>query len=171
MLSISALQQFLHDRIPLSTTMGVEVLAATPDGVTLAAPLEPNINHRDTVFGGSASAVAILSAWGLLYVRLREEFPNASIVIQRNTMSYQRPIPSAFTACHSCRTPPGGTASRTRSGARTGPGCPSAPCCTATANRWANWTPRSWPSAWSPPDVRRRPRIDAAPLAVVVVPQ
>ena len=98
MLSISALQQFLHDHIPLSTTMGVEVLAATPDGVTLAAPLEPNINHLDTVFGGSSSAVAILSAWGLLYVRLREEFPNASIVIQRNTMRYQRPISSAFTA-------------------------------------------------------------------------
>jgi len=78
--------------------MAVDVVAADPDGVTLGAPLEPNINHRDTVFGGSAAAVAILSAWGLLFVRLREEHPNATIVIQRHTMRHLRPITGAFTA-------------------------------------------------------------------------
>jgi thioesterase domain-containing protein len=78
--------------------MAIEVVAAEPEGVTLGAPLEPNINHRDTVFGGSAAAVAILSAWGLLFVRLREEFPDATIVIQRHTMRHLRPITGAFTA-------------------------------------------------------------------------
>ena len=51
--------------------MGIDVVAAGPDGVTLGAPLEPSINHRDTVFGGSAAAVAILSAWGLLFVSVK----------------------------------------------------------------------------------------------------
>ena len=78
--------------------MAVQVVAAEPDGVTLAAPLEPNINHRDTVFGGSAAAVAILSAWGLLFVRLRDEHPHATIVIQRHAMRHLRPITGAFTA-------------------------------------------------------------------------
>ena len=98
MLNRSALQQFLRERIPLSTAMAVDVRAAGPDGVTLGAPLEPNINHRDTVFGGSAAAVAILSAWGLLFLRLRDEHPNATIVIQRHTMRHLRPIKGAFTA-------------------------------------------------------------------------
>jgi thioesterase domain-containing protein len=65
------LAQYLHEHIPLSRAMGVEVVEATWDGVSLRAPLAPNINHRETVFGGSASAVAILAAWALLYVRLQ----------------------------------------------------------------------------------------------------
>ena len=52
--------------------MGVEVIEAAWNGVTLRAPLAPNINHRETVFGGSASAVAILAAWAILYVRLQQ---------------------------------------------------------------------------------------------------
>ena len=52
----------LHAHIPLSAAMQVSVAAVDADGVTLQAPLAPNINHRDTVFGGSASAVAILAA-------------------------------------------------------------------------------------------------------------
>ena len=93
-----ALQDYLQAHIPLSKAMGVEVEVAGPGGVRLAAPLAPNINHRDTVFGGSAAAVAILSAWGLLFVRLRDQHPNATIVIQRHTMRHLRPIASAFTA-------------------------------------------------------------------------
>ena len=92
------LEHYLHEHIPLSRAMGVEVVEATWDGVTLRAPLAPNINHRETVFGGSASAMAILAAWGLLYVRLQQESLNCRIVIQRNTMSYERPMVNAFEA-------------------------------------------------------------------------
>jgi len=95
---IAILQKYLHDHIPLSKAMEVEVVEATDNGVTLAAPLAPNINHRETVFGGSASAVAILSAWTLIYLRLKSEQLNVRIVIQKNTMTYERPITGKFTA-------------------------------------------------------------------------
>lgn len=78
--------------------MGVEVLEASADQVQLSAPLAPNINHRDTIFGGSAAAVAILSAWSLVHLRLERETPGSRIVIQSNTMVYQQPIVDAFTA-------------------------------------------------------------------------
>ncbi|OIQ94447.1 putative thioesterase [mine drainage metagenome] len=55
-----ALQDYLHGHIPLSKAMAVEVRTASPKGFCLVAPLTPNINHRDTVFGGSASAVTII---------------------------------------------------------------------------------------------------------------
>jgi thioesterase domain-containing protein len=97
-MDVVALQRYLHDHIPLSKAMQVEVLEATVNGVTLAAPLAPNINHRETVFGGSASAVAILSAWTLMYLRLKKEQFNTRIVIQRNTMAYERPITGTFSA-------------------------------------------------------------------------
>jgi len=92
------LERYLHERIPLSRAMAIEVRAASLAGVEIYAPLAPNINHRDTVFGGSASAVAILAAWSALHVRMRAEGVDARLVIRRNTMSYERPITAGFTA-------------------------------------------------------------------------
>lgn len=92
------LQSYLHAHIPLSAAMQVRVEVATPETVVLGAPLAPNINHRDTVFGGSASALAILSAWCLLHVRLRATGHAPRLVIQRNTMSYDKPVSGYFTA-------------------------------------------------------------------------
>lgn len=92
------LQEYLHEHIPLSRAMGVAVVTATPDGVTLSAPLAPNINHRETVFGGSASAVALLAAWSLLYVGLQHEGIRSRVVVQRNTTDYKQPISGDFTA-------------------------------------------------------------------------
>ncbi len=94
----SELENYLHDHIPLSKAMQVSVLSVQDEAVVLAAPLAPNINHRDTVFGGSASALAILSAWSLLHTRLAQAGIASRLVIQRNSMSYERPIDGAFTA-------------------------------------------------------------------------
>ena len=93
-----ALEDYLHAHIPLSAAMQVAVVAVETSGVTLAAPLAPNINHRDTVFGGSASAVAILAAWSLLHTRMRAEGMSARLVIQSNSMEYLLPIAGDFTA-------------------------------------------------------------------------
>lgn len=92
------LERYLHGHIPLSSAMQVSVEAASPEGVTLGAPLPPNINHRDTVFGGSASALAILSAWSVLHIKLSAGGHETRLVIQRNTMSYERAILGHFTA-------------------------------------------------------------------------
>lgn len=92
------LEAYLHEHIPLSRAMQVTAVAADPESVVLRAPLAPNINHRDTVFGGSASAVAILAAWSLLHVRLRAQGLASRLVIQSNTMDYALPILGEFTA-------------------------------------------------------------------------
>jgi thioesterase domain-containing protein len=78
--------------------MAVEVEAATPQVVRLVAPLAPNANHHGTVFGGSASAVAVLSAWGLLYVALADADIEADLVVQKSNMSYELPITGEFSA-------------------------------------------------------------------------
>jgi len=92
------LTQYIHEHIPLSQAMGVSVVAVEDDTVILQAPLAPNLNHRQTVFGGSASALAILASWALLHVRLRPEGISDRLVIQRNVMEYQHPILGQFTA-------------------------------------------------------------------------
>lgn len=75
MASEQELQQYLHEHIPLSRAMQVSVVRAAQEGVVLSAPLAPNINHQETVFGGSASALAILAAWSLVHVRLQASGP------------------------------------------------------------------------------------------------
>jgi thioesterase domain-containing protein len=68
------------------------VLHADGDRVRLSAPLAPNLNHRQTFFGGSASALATLAAWALAHQRLLErEGLDVHLVIQRSSMEYLEP--------------------------------------------------------------------------------
>ena len=92
------LAQYIHAHIPLSKAMGVSVISIEAGALTLQAPLAPNINHRQSVFGGSAAALAILAGWALLHVRLHAEGIAGRLVIQRNTMEYRQPILGSFSA-------------------------------------------------------------------------
>jgi thioesterase domain-containing protein len=94
--SPSELERYLHEHIPLTRAMAISVVAAGTDAVVLEAPLAPNINHRDTVFGGSASALAIVAAWALMHLRLVASGLPSRVVIQRNTMEYLHPIAGTF---------------------------------------------------------------------------
>lgn len=96
-----SLEKYLHEQIPLSAAMQVSVHSATMESVILSAPLEPNINHKSTVFGGSASALGILAAWSMLHLRLMDEGYHCEIVIQSHQMEYDRPISGRFTATSS----------------------------------------------------------------------
>ncbi len=91
-------QRYLYQYIPLSAAMGVQVRAARLEHVKLAAPLAPNVNHTETVFGGSAAALATLCAWTLLHLRLEDARLDARLVIQRSRMEYEKPIPGDFEA-------------------------------------------------------------------------
>lgn len=93
-----ALTAYLRSNIPLTAAMAVEAVSVAPEAVVLRAPLAPNINHRQTVFGGSASALAIVAAWSLVHLRLEAGGVPHRLVIQRNTMSYEAPMSDTFTA-------------------------------------------------------------------------
>jgi thioesterase domain-containing protein len=99
-----SVEQYLHEHIPLSQSMAVSVISINENGVVLSAPLLPNINHRSTVFGGSISAVAILSAWTLVHIRLQLLSIDCRVVIQSNNVKYIQPIETDFQAL--CLTPP-----------------------------------------------------------------
>jgi thioesterase domain-containing protein len=83
----------------------MRVLHADGTRVLLCAPLEPNLNHRATFFGGSAAALATLAAWGLAHRRLEEEAGlDAYLVIQRSSMEYLEPAATEVEA--ECVAPP-----------------------------------------------------------------
>lgn len=96
-------EAYLHEHIPLSSAMAVSVLSCNDDGVLLSAPLAPNINHRETAFGGSIASLAILAAWTLIHVRLTTLQIPARIVIQRSNIEYKEAVTGDFEAF--CPTP------------------------------------------------------------------
>ena len=98
MQSVDELTTYLHEQIPLRRSMGVRVVSASESRVELTALFVPNVNHQCTVFGGSASAVAILAAWTLMHGRLGQAGLHCELVIQRNSMEYLEPFAKDFEA-------------------------------------------------------------------------
>ena len=78
--------------------MEVRVDELSEEVAVLSAPLKPNINHRESVFGGSLSALAILTAWAYLHYRLETAGISARLVIQRNSVEYEEPALGRFCA-------------------------------------------------------------------------
>ncbi|MBV8680107.1 MAG: YiiD C-terminal domain-containing protein [Aquitalea sp.] len=92
------IEQYLYQAIPLAQAMAVRVREAEGERVVLEAPLEPNINHCATVFGGSAAAVATLAGWLLVYRYLQLAGLRGQVMVRRSQMDYQKAIHGAFTA-------------------------------------------------------------------------
>jgi thioesterase domain-containing protein len=99
----NGLERYLHEHIPISGALGVGVAEASDQLVRVSAPLEPNLNHRSTAFGGSVGAVAVLAGWGLMRLRVDHLRPVPHLVIQRSTLEYLLPIETDFEA--SCAAP------------------------------------------------------------------
>lgn len=97
-MSPTELERYLHDRIPLARAMEVAVDSMSDTEVVLAAPLVPNRNHRGTLFGGSAAAMATLAAWALLTVRLRNLATSELLMIQHSDVRYNLPVTGHFLA-------------------------------------------------------------------------
>lgn len=93
------LEEYLWKHIPISSAMGVKVHVASPQKVILDAPFANNINHKQTVFGGSLHAVATLSCWSLLHLNLTELFNEPmQIVIASSHVEYLAPVSRDFQA-------------------------------------------------------------------------
>ena len=92
-------EQIIHGKIPISREMGISLERYDTTGLVIKAPLQNNINHKQTAFGGSLNAVAALSCWAFLYLMLTQlEDAYPQIVIQKSNISYLQPVDSDFEA-------------------------------------------------------------------------
>lgn len=91
-------EQFLHEKIPITKEMKFSVIEFTPSKVRIAAKLEPNINHKSTVFGGSINSLMTVCGWAMVFINIKEIDPDVHIVIQKSNISYLTPICEDFIA-------------------------------------------------------------------------
>ncbi|KPA92307.1 MULTISPECIES: YiiD C-terminal domain-containing protein [Pseudomonas] len=87
------LESILHHDIPLTREMGLKVGGWEGGQLRLWLPLEPNVNHKSTMFGGSLYCGAVLAGWGWLHLSLHEAgIADGHIVIQEGQISYPLPV-------------------------------------------------------------------------------
>lgn len=92
LLSTGWLTQHIRENIPLAETMQYEVLTLTGGSITVSAPLLPNINVHGTGFAGSLYSLAVLTAWGLTTVIVREAGVAADVVVSKAEIEYRHPV-------------------------------------------------------------------------------
>ena len=96
------LERYMHAHIPLAAQMQARVAAWDAEGLTLKAPLAPNINHERSAFGGSLASLMTLACWGYLWLQLEGE-PGMHIVVNEAELKYLKPVTGELVA--RCLTP------------------------------------------------------------------
>ena len=97
------LEQTLHSQIALTNAMGIRVASYDGDELALTAPLDRNANDKGTAFAGSLYSLAVLTGWGLLFIKTAEADLAAKIMVYESTISYHCPVREDLTA--TCRAP------------------------------------------------------------------
>ena len=93
-----ALEALLAEKIPVANFMQIQVVEIQADRLTLKAPLAPNLNVHDTMFGGSATAIGLIAAWSLFSTRLANAGIKATVVAHKNSSVYLKPIDDELVA-------------------------------------------------------------------------
>lgn len=94
-------EAFLHEQIPITKAMGVQVTTYDEEKLVLRAPLEVNHNHLGTAFGGSLVAIATLAGYSTLWLELGNR--EAHIVVRKSEMDYRHPVKGDIVA--TCKRP------------------------------------------------------------------
>jgi thioesterase domain-containing protein len=84
------IQELFYNMMPITRALGVAVESYDGARLVLTAPLEANVNHLGTAFGGSLNTLAVLSGYGLLWIELQDT--ESHLVIRESAISYERPV-------------------------------------------------------------------------------
>jgi thioesterase domain-containing protein len=95
-LDTAGLQAYLSARIAPARALGLSVEATEP--VTIAAPLEPNVNDKGTAFAGSLFSVAALAGWAHMMRWCAAQSFEAEVLLQASKAQFLAPARAAFRA-------------------------------------------------------------------------
>jgi thioesterase domain-containing protein len=98
------LEAFLHEKIPLTRAMGLHVAESNAQRLILEAPLDKNVNHLGTAFGGSLHTLPTLACYASLWTILREAGIDGHVVVKQSQAFYRQPVTTTLRAV--CVRPP-----------------------------------------------------------------
>lgn len=89
---MNSLLQFLNNEIPLTKSLGLEIVSIDEKGARIRAPLGPNHNHLGGAFGGSLATMMILSGYIWLYDALLKNNHHAHVILFKEESEYLLPV-------------------------------------------------------------------------------
>jgi thioesterase domain-containing protein len=95
---IYKLQERLNRNIPITKSMGVEILKFDDSGLVINAPLHLNKNDKGTAFAGSLYSVAVLTGWAYISEKLKEEGLDVEVAVYSSSITYLNPVTADFKA-------------------------------------------------------------------------
>jgi thioesterase domain-containing protein len=95
---------YLARYVPITLAMGIRLRSFDAAGVTMTAPLKPNINDKGIAFGGTLASILALSGWALTDLVLRGAGEAADVLIATATTEYRAPVSGRIVA--RCPLPP-----------------------------------------------------------------
>ncbi len=107
---VQEINDYLNRHVPLFKAMQARLERCDEQGLSLVAPLAPNINDKGIAFGGSMAAITSLTGWALTRITLRENGESAEIVITDGMLKFLRPVRDDIVA--ECVRPDAETAAR-----------------------------------------------------------
>ena len=94
---------FFEAHVPLTQFMELDVEQYTGDQLILTAPLAPNINDKQTAFGGSLYNACVMACWGFAYLKTLEANLDGNQVVVSGNIKYKRPVTGKIRAI--CQSP------------------------------------------------------------------
>ncbi len=93
------LENTWHQKIPLSEFMQLHIDAFDNNVLVTTAKFAPNVNIHGTAFAGSLYSAQALTAWGMIWLQLKREGIDASIVLASGNVEYIKPLTDDLVTC------------------------------------------------------------------------
>lgn len=87
-----ALERVWAEQIPISEKMGITVYEYTGERFETRASLHANVNTKHAMFAGSIYSQATLTAWGLCWLKMKEQGFDGEIVVAKAEIAYRQPV-------------------------------------------------------------------------------
>ncbi|MGK0291471.1 MAG: thioesterase domain-containing protein [bacterium] len=94
--TLQTLETHIFEQIPITQHLGFSITDFSSEQLILNAPLEQNINHKGTVFGGSLNMICTLAGWAMVNLIIEAMGEDAVVVVQKGTTSFKRPVTDDF---------------------------------------------------------------------------
>ena len=94
--TITRLENLIAENIPVTQHLHFRIRIDENHLPVLEVPLEPNVNHLGTAFGGSLSMLCTISGWCCMYLLLENFKLKADILIQKSKMIFLAPVENDF---------------------------------------------------------------------------
>lgn len=100
---ITRLEHLIFEKIPVTKHLHFRLHLDEHRLPILEVPLQPNINHLGTAFGGSLNMLCTIEGWGYVNLLLEDLKFKADILIQKSKMLFISPVEDDFYV--TCRKP------------------------------------------------------------------